>query len=206
MTMSRKTRSITRIISCEVFKPAIEYFQMAKRYPNLRFSYLPSNLHLRPQELEDRLRKKIISAQKRRERVICLYADCFPDIDDFCQQYGVTKVPGHDCYEMLLGDERFSQLIEETTETYFAEQDLILHFKKYCVRPLELRDEEMRKYYFGRYRRLLYVRQPSDPDIIFQADEVAKFLDLPLDISNVDYTHLEKNLIDLLVSNFYSEG
>ena len=119
-------------------------------------------------------------------------------INEFCQRRGVTKVPGHYCYEMLLGDERFRQLISEVAGTYFAEKDLLLNFEEYCVRPLELQDEEMRQYCFGQYRRLLYVRQPSDPNLVPQAGEVAEFLGLSLDISDVDYSHLEKKLTDLL--------
>ena len=195
--MLKNTENITRIVACAVFKPAIEYLQLERRSPNLRLSYLPSKLHLRPQELKNRLLREITSAQKRNERVICLYGDCFPDIDDFCQEHGVIKVPGHYCYEMLLGSERFRRLITEITGTYFAEKDLILNFEEYCVRPLELHDEEMRKYCFQQYRRLLYVRQPSDPNLVPKASEVAEFLGLPLDISDADYSHLEKELAGL---------
>ena len=196
--MSNKTGDITRVIACMVFQPALEHLRLEKRYANLRLTYLPSNLHLRPQELKNRLLKEVTAAQKRNERVICLYGECFPSIDDFCQQHGVIKVTGHYCYEMLLGSERFRRLIEEMAGTYFAERDLILNFEEYCVRPLELRDEEMRKYCFQQYRRLLYVRQPSDPDLIPQAGEVAEFLELSLDISDADYSHLEKNLTKLI--------
>ncbi len=196
--MSNKTGNITRIIACGVFKPAIEQLQLENRYPNLRLTYLPSNLHLRPQELKNRMLNGIEAAQKRNERVICLYGDCFPDIDDFCQEYGVTKVPGHYCYEMLLGSERFSQLLNETAGTYFAEEELIQNFEEYCVIPLELHDEEMKRYCFNQYRRLLYVRQPSDPDLVARAGEVADFLGLSLDIRDVDYSHLEKKLVVLL--------
>ncbi len=196
--MMKKTGNIARIVACAVFKPAIEYLQLERRYPNLRLTYLPSKLHLRPQEFESHLLKEITSAQKRNERVICLYGDCFPDIDYFCQEHGAIKVPGHYCYEMLLGSERFRQLIEEMTGTYFAEKDLILNFEEYCVRPLELRDEEMRKYCFQQYRRLLYVRQPSDPELVARAGGVADFIGLSLDISDVDYSYLEKRLIELL--------
>jgi len=195
--MSKKTGNIIRIIACTVFKPALENLQLGKRYPNLRLTYLPSNLHLRPQDLQNRLLKRITSAQKRNERVVCLYGDCFPDIDDFCEQHGVVKVPGHYCYEILLGTERFRQLINEMTGTYFAERDLIINFEEYCMRPLELQDEEMKSYCFGQYQRLLYVRQPSDPNLVPRAGEVADFLGLSLDISDVDYSYLEKNLIKL---------
>ena len=110
----------------------------------------------------------------------------------------MIKVPGHYCYEMLLGSERFRQLIQEMAGTYFAEKDLILNFEEYCVRPLELRDEEMRRHCFGQYQRLLYIRQPSDPNLVPQAGEVAEFLELPLEIKDADYSHLEKELIELL--------
>ena len=196
--MSNNARNITRIITCAVFKPAIEYLQLENKYSNLRLTYLPSNLHLRPQDLKTRLLKEVTRARKQHERVICLYGDCFPDIDYFCQQYGVAKVPGHYCYEMLLGSERFNQLIQEMAGTYFAEKDLILNFKEYCVRPLELDDEEMRNYCFKQYQRLLYVRQPSDSDLVPQASEVAEFLALSLNISDADYSHLEKKLTGLL--------
>jgi hypothetical protein len=197
--MPAKNQTTTRIIACAVFKPAIEYLQLESRYPNLRLTYLPPNLHLKPQALKERLLKEINAAQRRKERVICLYGDCFPGIEESCQQRGVIKVPGHYCYEMLLGTERFQRLIEEIAGTYFAEVELILHFEEYCARPLELYDEEMRKYCFAHYKRLLYVRQPSDSNLLVsQAGEVAEFLDLYLDISDADYSQLDKELIELL--------
>jgi len=66
------------------------------------------------------------------------------------------------------------------------------------VIPLELNDEEMKGYCFNQYRRLLYVRQPSDPDLAAQAGEVADFLGLSLDVSDVDYSYLQKSLVELL--------
>jgi hypothetical protein len=198
MTMLTKGGNITRIIACAVFKPAIEHLRLESRYPALRLTYLPSSLHLKPQELKARLLKEIAYTQKRNERVICLYGECFPGIDDLCHQHGAIKVPGHYCYEMLLGAERFRRLIEEMAGTYFVERDLILNFEEYCVAPLELHDEEMRKYCFKCYKRLLYVRQPSDPDLMSQAGEVAEFLELSLDISDADYSYLERKLTKLL--------
>jgi hypothetical protein len=196
--MEKKTGKITRIIACSVFRPAIKALHLEDRYPDLRFTYLPSSLHLMPEELKGRLLKEINKSRKRNERILCLYGDCFPGIEDFCEEHAVTKVPGHYCYEMLLGSERFRQLLNEMAGTYFAEKELIENFEEYCVIPLELHDEEMKRYCFNQYRRLLYVRQPSDPDLIPRAGEVADFLGLALDIRDVNYSHLEKNLIRLL--------
>ena len=188
----------TRIIACAVFKPALEHLQIKKRYPGIRITYLPSNLHLRPQGLKDRLKEEVRSAQEKGERVVVLYGECFPDMEEFCLQEGVVKVPGSYCYEMLLGTERFKELIEEMAGTYFAERDLILNFQEYCVTPLELHDEEMRKYCFDNYTRLLFVQQPEDQDMGPMASEVADFLGLSLDISEADYSYLDRRLSELL--------
>jgi len=196
--MRNKTRNLTRIIACGVFKPVLEYLQLERSYPNLRLTYLPSKLHLRPQELEERLLREANKAKERNERIICLYGECFPDIDDSCQQHGIIKVPGFYCYEMLLGGERFKQLIEEIAGTYFLEEDLIINFVEYCMRPLELQDEEMRKQCFEHYKRLLYVRQPSDLDLEPKAGELAKFLGLDLEIQDADYSYLERKLSELI--------
>lgn len=196
--MSGKTGNITRIIACAVFKPVLIYLQVKDRFPNLRFTYLPANLHLRPQEIKNRLLKEITSAKKRGERVICLYGNCFPDMEDFCEEQSVIKVPGHYCYEMLLGNKRFRRLVDEMAGTYFLEKELILNFKTYCMDPLELYDDEIRRYCFQHYKRLLYVRQPSDPDLLPKAGELAEMLDLALEVRDADYSHLAKQLIELI--------
>lgn len=171
---------------------------MKERYPGVRVTYLPSNLHLRPQGLKERLQEEIRSAREKGERVVVLYGECFPDMEEFCRQEGVVKVPGSYCYEMLLGTERFRELIEEIAGTYFAERDLILNFQEYCVKPLELHDEEMRRYCFNNYSRLLFVQQPEDHDMGPRASEVAEFLGLSLGISEADYSYLDRRLIELL--------
>ena len=196
--MPIKTGNITRIIACAVFKPALEHLRLENRYRDLRLTYLPPNLCMTPRKLRNYLLRGIASARKSDERVICLYGDCFPDISDFCERHGTIKVPGLRCHEMLLGSERFRGLIDETAGTYFVEKDLIVNFEKYCMEPLELHDEEMRKYCFAHCQRLLYVRQPADPDLVPRASGLAEFLELSLEIRDADYSHLEKKLIELL--------
>lgn len=191
-------RSPTRVIACGVFKPALDHLELEKSYPHVHLTFLPSNLHLRPQELEIALRKEVSSAKERNEKVVCLYGYCLPDMDSFCRRLGAVKVPGLHCFQMLLGNERYQHIIEEVPGTYFLDRDLILHFKEYCAEPLELYDEEMRRLVFDHYERVLYLRQPSDPDLVSRASQVAEFLHLSLEIQEADYSHLEKVLTDLV--------
>ena len=171
---------------------------MEERYPGVRSSYLPSNLHLRPQDLKRQLSETITSARQRNERILCLYGTCFPDIDDFCRHQGVTKVPGLHCFEMLLGSKQYENIISEIPGTYFLERQLILNFREYFCEPLELHDKDLRSLYFERYERLLYVRQPSDPDLLSRARELAEFLHLTLEIRDADYRHFDRILTDLI--------
>jgi hypothetical protein len=160
MEASQYKVKTTRIIACGVFKPALEYLRIVRRYPNLRVTYLPPVLHTRPDKLKKQLNSRATSAKRRDERIICLYGDCFPDIHDYCEHQGIIKVP--------------------------------------CMEPLELFDEEMRKFCFDHYRKLLYVRQPGDPDLVFEVSELANFLDLSLAVSDADYSHLER-MLDIIV-------
>jgi len=190
--------SPTRVIACGVFKPALACLELENRYPHVQVTFLPANLHLRPPELKIALNKEISTANKRNEKAVCLYGNCLPDMGRFCQHLGAVKVPGLHCFQMLLGNERYHHIIEEIPGTYFLNSDLILNFEEYCAEPLELFDDEIKRSLFGNYQRVLYMRQPLDPDLISRAAEVAEFLHLSLEIQDADYSHLERILSDLV--------
>jgi hypothetical protein len=88
--------------------------------------------------------------------------------------------------------------MDETAGTYFLEKELILNFREYCIEPLELDDAEMRECYFKHYQKLIYIRQPTDPNLLSQAHDLADLLELSLAISDADYSHLEKALTKLI--------
>jgi len=198
MTKTKTTATVTCIIACEVFKAAFNYLKLEDRYSNLCIIYLPARLHLKPPELKKTLLREVKKARERCDRIICVYGDCFPEIANFCKRHGILKVHGFSCYEMFLGSERFNKLLDEVTGTYFVEEGIITNFDESCIRPLELHDEEMRRRCFAHYERLLYIRQPSDPDLLPKANELAQFLGLSLEIDDVDYSCLEEELNKLL--------
>ena len=193
------------LITCGVFRPLLDYLRVRPRYPHVRFRVLPSSLHINPYLLELRIRKEMDAALRRGEKIACLYGECFPGIKECCQEYGAARAHGSSCYEMLLGSERFRQILEESAGTYFLEKDLIVDFEKYCAEPLELYDEEMRKELFKHYKKLVYVRQPTDPDLLSRVEELAGFLELALDILDSDYSPLERQLMALIQSEPLAE-
>jgi hypothetical protein len=99
---------------------------------------------------------------------------------------------------MLLGSKRYDNIMKEMVGTYFLERDLILHFDKYCLEPLALQEDEIRRAFFKPYRRVIYIRQPADPDLVPQAEELARFLGLPLKIRDANYSYLKQTLVNLI--------
>lgn len=118
----------------------------------------------------------------------------------FCERLGLARVAGIHCDEILLGHERFQEIIQEVTGTYFLERDLIVNFEHYCQKPLELDDAEIREAIFRHYQRLLYLRQPSDPDLMSRAAKIADFLGLRLETVDVDYSFLNEQMDRLVQS------
>ena len=189
-----------RIIACGVFRSSLEQLKLQEKFPILRITYLPPNLHLNPSEIEGHLIKELETAEAKGERAICLYGNCFRGIDALCQEHEAIRVKGHHCYEMLLGKDIFSRIVQEHAGTYFLERELIMNFEEYCVGPLELFDKEMRELMFKHYDHLLYVQQPTDPDLQEEVRKIANFLGLTLQIRNADYRSLEKAIIKIIES------
>jgi hypothetical protein len=186
-----------RIIACGAFQDALKYLAVQDNRPDLRISYMRAGLHNHPSELKKALSREIRIARQEGEDIICLYGQCFPEIDDFLQNERIPRIAGAHCYEMFLGSNAFQQIMEEEAGTYFLEKQLLAHFAEYCVQPLELEDPEMRKWYFRHYKRLLYIRQPLDPDLLDEAQDVAQFLSLELSVVDADYAELQANLFKL---------
>jgi hypothetical protein len=187
-----------RILACGVFQDALRYLALLDHHPDLRITYLPPALHNRTSDLQKELMQQIRLARQAKDHVLCLYGQCFPEMDDLLQEEGVPRVPGAHCYQMLLGSGPFQRVVEKEAGTYFLEKELVLNFSEYCLQPLELDDPQMRQWHFQHYRRLLYIRQPLDPDLMPRARDLAHFLALHLMVMDADYSELRANLFKLI--------
>jgi hypothetical protein len=186
------------LIACDVFRNALDSMGIQQRYPELTVCYLPAYLHLQPAELKRRILAEISLAKERRQRVGCLYGHCFEDIDEVLIEAKVPRLLIGHCFESLLGKDRYHHLIQDQTGTFFMEKELVEHFETYCWEPLELHDPQLRRWYFEHYRQVAYIRQPGDPDLSSKAREIAKSLELELQVIKADYRELDRALSRLI--------
>jgi hypothetical protein len=205
MTDNRKEKIMPPcIIACNVFRSAVEHLGIQRRHPDLHFHYLPAHLHLQPLELKRRMLAEIEAARKNHLPVGCLYGHCFEDIQIVLQTARVPCIRTGHCFEILLGGHRFRQVIQDQAGTFFMERELLENFEAYCWVPLELHDPQMRRWFFEHYRRVAYIRQPSDPDLTDRARRIAGALDLALQIVDADYGELE-HAVDQLIAELYEQ-
>jgi hypothetical protein len=190
-----------RIIACGVFRDALRHIDPQRFHQNVTITYIDPYLHNYPQKLKAEILHHIDLAKKAGDDILCLYGRCYPDMDRYLYEMGISRVPGEHCYEILLGPKRFRAIIEEEAGTYFIEKNLILNFSEYCIQSLELDDPVMRESFFQHYKRLIYIRQPFDPDSVISGFyDISQFLNLKPIVMDVDYSELKTKLIKLFPS------
>jgi hypothetical protein len=100
---------------------------------------------------------------------------------------------------MLAGEDLFHQVSEERPGTFFLTDWLVRNFDRAVVRGLGLdRDPELKPMLFGNYEGLMFLRQVPNPRLAAKAQEIAKYLGLPLEIVDVGLGELEDRLAELV--------
>jgi Protein of unknown function (DUF1638) len=158
-------------------------------------------LHLYPARIVDELREKLHALRPRYERVVVVYGDCGMGgrLEALLEEVGAVRVRGPHCYEMLAGEDLFHQVSDERPGTFFLTDWLVRNFDRAVVRGLGLdRDPELKPMLFGNYEAVLYLRQVPLARLADRAQEIARYLELPLEIVDVGLGELESRLEELV--------
>lgn len=163
---------------------------------------LPVLLHNTPQHIPDAVIDKIKLLRPDYAKVVVVYGDCGTSgvLDTRLAEIGVDRIEGPHCYEIYAGD-TFQSLMEEEPGTYFLTDYLVQSFDHLVVEGLGLdRFPELHEMYFGNYRRVVYLRQREDLQLLSKAQDAAEFLRLPLDVRSLGYGGLEARLSAMLAN------
>lgn len=148
---------------------------------------LPGKLHSTPREIAGRVAAKLdeAAAEGRFARTFVAYGDCGTGgaLDRALEGRGVERLPGDHCYAFLAGVGDWLAMHEAEPATFYLTDFLCRHFDRLVVRGLRLDEHpELLADYFGNYRRLVYLAQTEDPELVALAHEAAAFLGLPLEV------------------------
>ncbi len=182
------------VIACGALAREIVALKRANRWEAMTVQCLPAELHNTPQKIPDAVRDKITSARTRFAKIFVAYGDCGTggQLDALLAEEGVERIPGAHCYEFFAGTRQFAALAEAEPGTFYLTDFLARHFDRLVYRGLGLdRCPELAPMYFGNYRRLVYLAQTRDPDLLADAEEAARRLGLTFEYRFTGYGDLD---------------
>ena len=191
------------VIACGALAHEINELKKSQGWEHMHLMCIDAWLHNQPDLIPDRLRTKIRKYKKEYSRIFVAYADCGTGggIDKVLEEEGIERLPGAHCYDVFAGTKRFKALADAEPGTFYLTDFLAQHFERFVIKPLELDiHPELRDSYFGNYRRLVFLSQTTNEQILEAARDAARQLMLDFEHVHCGYGELETGL-----HNFISE-
>lgn len=188
------------IIACGALAREIVALRRANQWQHMTVQCLPAEWHNTPDKIPDGVREKIRAARGRFARIFVAYADCGTggQLDQVLKEEGVERIPGAHCYEFFAGAKTFAELSDAEPGTFYLTDFLTQHFDRLIYRGLGLdRHPQLMSDYFGNYRKLVYLAQTENPQLIVKAREAAEYLGLEFEYRFSGYGDLGRALVDL---------
>jgi hypothetical protein len=167
--------------------------------PNVEIAGLAPDLHNRPGGIPGAFRDRIRRGRADGfDQVFVAYADCGTGglLDRVIEEEGVDRLPGAHCYEFYAGRPDFARLTDEEPATFFLTDFLARNFDRLVWRGLGLdRHPELLPDYFRNYRRLVYLSQRDDPELVVVARRAAARLGLAFEHRVTGYGELATSIV-----------
>ena len=166
--------------------------------PGVDVACLSPDLHNRPKRIPDQVRDRIREARADGyEHVFVAYADCGTGglLDPVLREEGVERLAGAHCYEFFAGRADFAAMADEEPATFWLTDFLARNFERLVIRGLGIdRHPELEPMYFANYRRLVYLSQTEDPELLAQARAAAARLSLAFEHRHVGLGELAPSI------------
>ena len=159
--------------------------------------------HVFPERIAPDVEKRYLEIREQFARVIVVFGDCGSRgaLDALLQKYDLERLAGPHCYEMYGGD-LFQALMDEEPGTFFLTDFLVRGFRGTILKSLGLdRFPQLKEEYFRNYKRIVYLAQLPDPELVAQAQAAADYLGLPLEVRETGLGELEARLVALMAAD-----
>ena len=162
---------------------------------------VPAMHHFYPKKIVEAVDRRLGELSGRYQRVVVVYGDCGTagSLEPVLDRHRAVRLAGPHCYEMFAGAEAFEQFCEQQPATFFLTDWLVRNFERAVVRGLGLdRYPELKPVYFQNYTDCVYLAQFPTDALREKAAEIARYLELPLEIRSTGLGQLETRLAALV--------
>ncbi|MFC1694822.1 DUF1638 domain-containing protein [Pseudomonadota bacterium] len=150
-------------------------------WDHIEIQCLPAKLHNTPDRIPGAVGDRIEQERRNYEQIFVAYADCGTGglLDNALADMGIERIPGAHCYEFFAGSKVFHSLAEQEPGSFYLTDFLVQHFERLVIRSLGLdRQPQLMPFYFGNYKRVIYLAQTESAKLQALAKSHAEFLGL----------------------------
>jgi len=169
------------VIACGALAHELTTVVRANGWSHLEVQCLPARLHNTPGKITGAVQEKIRAARGRYAHIYVAYADCGTGgrLDAMLVEEGVERIGGNHCYEFFAGSAVFEALSEAEPGTFYLTDYLARHFERLILRDMGIeKHPELQSMLFGNYKRVVYLAQREDPELLEKARDAARRLGL----------------------------
>ena len=188
------------LIACGALAREILALKEANGWDHLDLQCLPAILHNTPDRIVPAVEAAVAGARDRYASVFVVYADCGTGglLDHVIEEERVERLSGAHCYEFFAGRTDFARLADEEPATFWLTDFLARNFERLVIRGLGIdRHPELEAQYFGNYRRVVYLSQTDDPDLLAMARRAADRLGLAFEHRHTGFGELATSITGL---------
>ena len=185
------------VIACGALAKEITTLIDINQWSHMRVQCVPAKIHNTPEQIPDAVRSLIHKARDKYAHIYIAFADCGTGglLDTVIREENVERLPGAHCYEFFAGSEAFSEISGDELGTFYLTDFLARHFDRIIIEELGIaKHPELRDMYFGNYKKLIYLAQTDNPELMQMAQDAASKLNLEYEYRRTDYGDLEKGL------------
>ncbi len=187
-----------RVIACGALANELVALKQANNWTHLDVACLPAKLHHEPQQITPRVERAILKAREEGfEKILVGYGDCGTGglLDALLEKEQVERLPGAHCYEFFATTPVFEQMAEQELGTFYLTDFLARHFDFFVWQMLGLdRKPELRDLYFEHYKKVMYLAQTQDEDLVLRAKQAAEKLGLEYEYHYTGYGDMQSSL------------
>jgi hypothetical protein len=186
------------MICCSVLQAEVESLRQA-HWPGHRLRFLPSMMHMHPEQLASSLESILDGELKKGHGVVLIYGDCCARMTALEARPGVVRTRGKNCCELLLGPEEYRRLLQEGA--FFLIPEWARRWKEIFSQELGLNRDNATSLMREMHRKLVYLDTGLAPAPETALKECAEYCGLPCEVRPVSLERLRQSIEEALLGS-----
>ena len=179
--MSQSATNITAI-ACSIFRDEIESLRCENKI-TVPVIYLDSMLHMFPDRLHERLDKVIKNELESGKKIILIYGECSPYMDQYNKNKNIMRLGGINCVNIFLEDLIYKALRKEGA--FFLIHEWALRWQEIFQNELGLNAENAKSFMGEMHTKLIYLDTGSAAVPVDTLNEISAYCGLSYEIMKV---------------------